>query len=53
MNTEGSYVPPRETGKGKTSRTQERLYRDACEAAEAVRQAKRTKFEPHLPLGKK
>jgi polyphosphate kinase len=53
MLEDGSYEPPRETGKGKTSRAQESLYRDACEAAEAVRQAKRTKFEPHLPPGKK
>ena len=36
---------------GKSVRSQEVLYRQACEAIEEARNNRRTRFEPHRPDG--
>ena len=51
MLPDGGHMQPATEGSQKGGRAQEILYRDACNAATEMRQAKRTKFEPHLPPG--
>ncbi|MBT3192736.1 MAG: polyphosphate kinase 1 [Verrucomicrobia bacterium] len=51
IQPDGGHLLPAAEGSRKGGRSQESLYRGACDAAAEVRQAKRTKFEPHLPPG--
>ena len=46
---DGGHIRPATKDSRKSGRAQEILYRDACSAAVEALQAKRTKFEPHLP----
>lgn len=47
MMPDGTYT--RKAARDPRARSQERLFNDACQTVQALRQFKRTKFEPHLP----
>lgn len=49
LQPDGSYVRCRPEGDAQPVRSQEMLYRAACEAAQDSRRALRTVFEPHRP----